>query len=178
MVAGGSGRLENSGQISGGAGSFRGGDAADFVTNSGIMKGDLEFNAGDDVLDGARGTIIGDVSGGDGNDVLQTGKGNQAIDGGANDDILDGGKGSDELRGGTGLDRFVFASGYGKDEIGDFASGSDLIDISDWKAIKNFDDMLSHARDKSGDVWIVAGRDTLIIENATKSALTEADFMI
>jgi Ca2+-binding RTX toxin-like protein len=176
MAAGDSGRLENSGLISGGEGSFRGNEAADFVTNTGTMKGDLVFNAGDDVLDGAKGKIVGEVSGGDGNDILRTGGGNQKIDGGANNDIIDGGKGVDELRGGTGLDRFVFATGYGKDEIVDFIRGSDLVDISGWKAIGDFQDVLSHAKDKSGDVWIVSGRDTLIIDNVAKADLVEADF--
>lgn len=178
MGATDSARLENSGQISGGAGSFRGNEDADFIINTGIMKGDVEFNAGDDVLDGGKGKIVGNVNGGDGNDILRTGSGNQTIDGGANDDIIDGGKGGDELRGGAGLDRFEFSTGYGRDEIVDFAGGSDLIDLSDWKAIKNFQDMLSHAKDKSGDVWIVARHDTLIIDNATKNTLVEADFII
>jgi len=178
MDATASARLENAGLISGGEGSFRGNESADFITNTGTMKGDLVFNAGHDVLDGAKGKIVGNVSGGDGNDILRAGGGNQKIDGGANDDIIDGGKGRDELRGGAALDRFVFASGYGKDEIVDFATGVDLIDISGWKAIKNFDDMLRHAQNKNGDVWIVAGRDTLIIDNATKNTLVEADFMI
>jgi Ca2+-binding RTX toxin-like protein len=178
MGATDSARLENSGRISGHAGSFRGNEAADFVTNTGVMKGDVVFNAGDDVLDGGKGKIIGNVNGGDGNDILRTGGGNQEIDGGANNDIIDGGKGVDELRGGAGLDRFVFSTGYGKDEIMDFSSESDLIDISDWKAISDFQDMLSHAQNKSGDVWIIAGRDTLIIDNAVKNDLAAADFII
>jgi hypothetical protein len=168
--------LENSGLISGGAGSFRGNESADFITNTGMMKGDVLLYAGDDVLDGAKGKIVGEVSGGDGNDILRTGGGNQKIDGGANNDIIDGGKGVDELRGGTGLDRFVFATGYGKDEIVDFIRGSDLVDISGWKAIGDFQDVLSHAKDKSGDVWIVSGRDTLIIDNVAKADLVETDF--
>ena len=169
--------LENSGLISGGEGSFRGNESADFVTNTGMMKGDVLLYAGDDVLDGAKGKIVGNVSGGDGNDILRTGGGNQEIDGGANNDIIDGGKGVDELRGGIGLDRFVFASGYGKDEIVDFIRGSDLVDISGWKAIGDFQEVLSHATNKSGDVWIVAGKDTLIIDNVVRTDLVEADFI-
>ena len=176
LDAASSAHLENSGRISGGTGSFRGNETADFVVNTGRMKGDLIFDAGDDVLDGARGKIIGDVSGGDGNDVLCSGKGNQTVDGGAGDDIIDGGKGKDQLRGDVGADTFVFSNGYRKDEISDFISGTDLIDVSGWKAIDDFDDLLSHARNRSGDVWIVAGKDTLIIDNVSKGDLQDTDF--
>ena len=169
--------LENSGKISGGSGSFRGNETADFIVNTGVMTGDIVFNAGDDVLDGSKGKIVGKVFGGDGNDILCTGKGNQRIDGGANDDIIDGGKGKDVLRGGTGTDTFVFSTGYGKDEVEDFAIGTDLINLSGWKAIKDFDDVLSHAKKHGSDLWITAGKDVLVLDNVTEGDLQEADFL-
>lgn len=169
--------LENSGKISGGSGSFRGNETADFVVNTGVMTGDVVFNAGDDVLNGAKGKIVGDVFGGDGNDILSAGKGNQTIEGGANDDVIDGGKGKDELRGGAGIDTFVFSTGHGKDEIVDFTIGNDYINLSGWKAIEDFDDVMSHAKKHGSDLWITAGKDVLILDNVAKGDLEPTEFL-
>src|SRR3546814_9171761 len=50
--------------------------------------------------------------------------------GGDGPDHLIGGSGNDLLAGGAGADWFVFASGSGADEIIDFVSGADHIDLS------------------------------------------------
>ena len=73
--------------------------------------------------------------GGSGNDYLRGGDGNDSLEGRRGNDIIVGGAGADIMSGGAGADRFVFAggstgSGAGADRISDFASGSDLIDLS------------------------------------------------
>ena len=85
-------------------------------------------NVGDNVLKGENGNDI--LRGGDGDDVLDGGKGDDTLDGGAGadrlkggdgKDLLDGGFGDDILQGGKGQDTFVFAPGFGHDQIADFA---------------------------------------------------------
>jgi len=58
------------------------------------------------------------------------------ITGTAADNILTGGAGNDTLAGGAGHDVFVFAKGFGKDLISDFAIGEDGIDWSALAAAK------------------------------------------
>jgi beta-glucanase (GH16 family) len=63
------------------------------------------------------------------------GTGNAAantITGNALDNVLTGGGGNDTLAGGAGRDTFVFAQGFGRDVISDFAVGQDSID---WSAL-------------------------------------------
>jgi Ca2+-binding RTX toxin-like protein len=79
---------------------FRGNNttgALDQVFNSGIITGDAELRAGDDLYDGRGGRIIGTVDGGNGNDALiggdfadtlQDGFGANWIVGGGDDDMV------------------------------------------------------------------------------------------
>ncbi|MFO1046513.1 MAG: calcium-binding protein [Geminicoccaceae bacterium] len=96
------------------------------VGDGGDMYG--EAKGGNDELSGSRfaDTIVGDglgmnddSSGGD--DVLLGGKGNDTLWG----DALGGGL--DDAR--VGDDRFVFGGSGGKDTIGDFQQGHDVIDV-------------------------------------------------
>lgn len=91
------------------------------------------------------------------------------------DDVLDGGYGNDRLTGGAGSDTFGFATGYGKDTITDFGKGDDIY-VANWKAVDSFNAVKSHAEQHGNDLWIVAGHDTLIIENFQKSELQASDF--
>lgn len=131
-----------------------GGDDADLLIGDatniyGAGKGGsdrLTGGAGDDILIG-DGDLMMDsakggadtLEGGDGNDWLY-GDGREsaaAVAGGADKlfggdgpDHLIGGGGNDLLAGGAGADWFVFAPGSGADEISDFTSGADHIDLS------------------------------------------------
>ena len=59
------------------------------------------------------------------------GDGDDTLDGGDGDDFLSGGLGSDVLTGGVGVDTFDFQSASdGPDEITDFVSGTDKIQVS------------------------------------------------
>lgn len=84
-------------------------------------------SASADVISGRGGNDI--LEGGAGNDRITGGLGADTIYGGDGADTLSGGRGSDMLYGGRGNDMFLFASGDGKDVIGDFSSG-DLVKIS------------------------------------------------
>lgn len=131
-----------------------GGDDADLLIGDatnvyGSGKGGndrLSGGAGDDILIGDGDVMKDDarggadtLEGGDGNDWLYgdgrestaTGAGGaDKLYGGDGPDHLIGGGGNDLLAGGAGADWFVFAPGSGADEISDFASGADHIDLS------------------------------------------------
>ena len=76
------------------------------------------------------------IAGNLGDDTLYGGSGDDRLFGGGDDDRLIGGSGSDTMGGGAGADTFVFNSeadsrhGSNRDEITDFASGTDMIDLS------------------------------------------------
>ena len=68
--------------------------------------------------------------GGAGNDRLFGRQGDDTLLGGLGDDRLNGGRGNDTLVGGLGTDRFIFTGVAGNDQILDFASRTDKIDLS------------------------------------------------
>jgi Ca2+-binding RTX toxin-like protein len=85
-------------------------NAVEEITNNGLMVGDVSLGLGNDLYDGRKGTIDGDVLGGDGEDKLIGGAGDEHLDGGAGDDVLMGGAGDDDHIGGTGTDRVSYWS--------------------------------------------------------------------
>ena len=105
---------------------------------SGGTGDDILIGDGDVMTDSARGGAD-TLDGGDGNDWLY-GDGREStatvaggadkLYGGGGTDHLIGGGGNDLLAGGAGADWFVFAPGSGADEISDFTSGADHIDLS------------------------------------------------
>ncbi|MAP93785.1 MAG: hypothetical protein CMK07_02435 [Ponticaulis sp.] len=70
-------------------------DYADTVINTGLIVGDVELGFGDDLFDGANGSIFGTIDAGAGNDVIKSG---------IEDDLIIGGSGADEMWGGAGID--------------------------------------------------------------------------
>ena len=99
----------------------------------------------------ANGVTIENARSGAGNDTLtgneaanrlESGAGNDVLAGNGGNDLLIGGAGSDMLSGGAGADRFIYLAnadssvGTGRDVIGDFTQGSDLIDVSALNASK------------------------------------------
>ncbi|WP_164484902.1 M10 family metallopeptidase C-terminal domain-containing protein [Pseudomonas orientalis] len=90
---------------------------AESFSDVGGMKGNVSI---------ARGVVLENAIGGSGNDVLI---------GNAADNRLKGGVGADRMRGGAGSDSFVYDSAgdstlYAPDQVMDFVSGQDKIDIS------------------------------------------------
>lgn len=180
--------------LSGGVGNdvINGGNGDDIV-NGDAGNDVLHGDAGNDTLNGGRGNdrLWGDA----GNDIIWGNAGRDKLWGGDNDDIIHGGAGADKLRGdagndtlfgeggrdklwgGSGADTFVFSTGSGKDVIKDFSAGTDVIDVSNWGPIGSFAAVKSHAENHGHDVWIVAGRNTLIIEDTHKNNLSADDFL-
>lgn len=108
---------------------------------------ELNGNAGANVLSGLVGHDIlrggfGDDSlyGGEGEDWMQGNAGADVLDGGLGADTLVGGYGRDTMTGGAGADVFIFNTagqtppGVLRDTITDFASGEDVINLSDFMA--------------------------------------------
>ena len=83
----------------------------------------LSGGNGDDLLDGTAGND--NLSGGNGKDILTGGAGNDILNGGNGKDELTGGTGNDILTGGNGSDTFIFAALDGTDTITDFTPGLD-----------------------------------------------------
>ncbi len=132
-----------------------GGDGDDFV-DGGALDDFVTGGNGNDTVRGVTGNDS--LLGGAGNDLLQAGNGidtlrggvgNDTLAGGLNSDLLvgntgadnlqgqsgldtlDGGAGNDILIGGANADSFVFANGYGRDTVNDFADDQDVLVLND-----------------------------------------------
>lgn len=116
-------------------------------------------------------------TGNDGTNHLVGNAANNRLSGLAGDDILDGGRGNDLLTGGDGFDTFVFGSGYDMDTIADFTHGEDTIDLSDWTKVDSFGALLKRTEDHGDDLWIIAGKDMLVIEDQHKADMHADDFI-
>ena len=156
-------------------GSGRGGN--DRLT--GGAGNDILIGDGDAMTDSARGGAD-TLEGGDGNDWLYgdgresaatVAGGDDKLYGGDGPDHLIGGGGDDLLAGGAGADWFVFAPGSGADEIGDFASGADHIDLS---AFDIAYEQLGFTASADG-VRITMGADSIFVRGA--QAFSPDDFV-
>ncbi|MBK5401209.1 heme peroxidase [Pseudomonas sp. TH39(2020)] len=146
--------------ITGGVGNdtLNGGDGNDILTGNGgndTLNGDagndqlfggigtdtLNGGTGDDSLDGGDGADVlnggtgnDTLLGGDANDILLGGTGNDFIDGGTGNNTVTGGAGNDMMVASSGNDIFMFAAGFGTDQIIGFdanaVGGQDRLDIS------------------------------------------------
>ena len=89
---------------------------------------------GDDVLAPSSDSKSYFLYGGNGNDDLYGQSYNDDIYGGNNSDFIVGDYGNDNLFGGNGVDYFIFDTTLNKnnnvDYIGDFESGTDIIELS------------------------------------------------
>jgi Ca2+-binding RTX toxin-like protein len=87
--------------------------------------------------------------------------------------------GNDLLAGGSGSDTFVFASGFGKDTVTDFAatgSNRDVLQIAH-TICANFGTAMSHASQSGADVVINLDVNTSItLQNVAKTNLTASNF--
>ena len=140
---------------------------------------DILIGDGDVMMDSARGGAD-TLEGGDGNDWLYGDGRESAADvaggpdklyGGDGADHLIGGGGADMLAGGAGADWFVFAPGSGADEISDFTSGADHIDLS---AFDIAYEQLGFMASADG-VRITMGPDSIFVRGA--QAFSPADFV-
>jgi Ca2+-binding RTX toxin-like protein len=83
------------------------GDGNDVLENNGTIQGNVDLGAQNDVYNGQLGSVIGDISGDDGNDQLFGGAGPDTIFGGGGDDWIEGGAGADQIFGGNGANDVV-----------------------------------------------------------------------
>jgi Ca2+-binding RTX toxin-like protein len=125
---------------------------------------------GDDLLDGGIGND--QLTGGNGNDGLLGSAGADTLTGDAGDDRLIGGIGADKLYGGAGADVFVFAKGDGKDLIGGFEKGMDLIEMTGL----SFADLSFGVSGSSLNIGYGAG-DVITLSLGATLALDAQDFL-
>jgi Ca2+-binding RTX toxin-like protein len=93
---------------------------------------------------------------------------------------LDGGLGNDTITGGGGNDRFIFKSAQGNDTITDFVVGGtdDVIDLVGFSGLTSFTQALGYAAQVGANtVFTFTGGQTLTLQNVTKTALTNQDFL-
>lgn len=143
-----------------------------FVGNSITVRGvDLvtfHGGRGDDTLDAtaADGPVV--AFGGVGADVLTGGAYADRLSGGSGDDEIRGGGGADRLRGDAGEDTFVYKrvsdapiiAGKGRERIGDFTPGEDVIDLSAIDAVPGGgDDAFRFLGDRSPDFQLLRSGD-------------------
>ncbi len=105
----------------------------DDVVDGGDGDDRLYGGFNNDTIDGGAGNDT--LKGGFSNDVLNGGDGDDSLDGGFSNDVLNGGAGNDKMKGGWGNDTFAFTETGGADQILDFRSGKDKVDVSGLDAI-------------------------------------------
>ena len=170
------------GKISGGAGNdaiFVDMDNAKFFLN--MRADDIEAakTDGNDYVElrGVYANAVVAMGGGD--DYFVGGVGADNVNGGAGSDWLAAGAGNDLLNGGEGWDRFIFANGSGRDTIGDFQLGTDMIDLSGYTGAKgeamNFDS-LAIAQNGAHTVITLGTSDSITLNNVSAKALGGGDF--
>jgi Ca2+-binding RTX toxin-like protein len=105
---------------------------------------------------------------------------NNRISGNSGNNRIDGGGGDDVLKGGGGRDVFLFSYHGLSDEIADFKSGTDRIDMRGWDGygLENFADVKTHATNQGHDLLItLGGSDDLLIHDLQKADLDKHDFI-
>jgi len=137
-----------------------GGGGISEITNSGVMRGNVLFGAGNDLYDGRLGVIYGDVFGNEGLDILRGGAGDETLDGGEENDTLEGNAGTDTLIGDDGDDTLDGGAGadqmdggadndtYHVDNAGDVAveksgGGKDIVSAAiSWTLANHIDNLI------------------------------------
>ncbi|MGB0922511.1 MAG: VCBS domain-containing protein [Alphaproteobacteria bacterium] len=111
-----------------------------------------------------------DLQGNSGNDTLNGGAGDDHLFGADGNDVLNGGTGNDLLAGGLGADLFVFADGYGSDDIFDFtAADGDKIDARGFAGLRSVNEFYALA----GVDSILNGGDTAQTFDGVQLTVTE-----
>jgi Ca2+-binding RTX toxin-like protein len=99
--------------------------------------------------------------------------------GGAGNDRIDGGRGNDVLYGEAGADTFVFGANSGIDTIGDFAAGTDKIDLSAY-GFASFAAVQAAMTDQGGGIMNIAlgNGNFVILTGVAKAQLSAGDFIL
>lgn len=154
------------------------GGAGDDLMLGGNGNDRLEGNLGQDTLDGGAGDDALFGGNGGSNDTLIGGSGNDTLMGEDGHDRLTGGAGNDTLTGGDGGDLFVFDDQSEQDQITDFSTSADQIDLSAVSQITDFNDLMSnHASQVGADVLVVAGTVEVLLLSISLDDLSSAHFL-
>ena len=162
--------------------------------NGGLGRDKAFMEAGDDLYidngqggDLGRDTVIGGlgndtIQGGNGDDEFRGADGNDLIFGRLGNDIVDGGAGDDSLTGGNGADTFVFADGYGADQVSDFIVGSDKLQLDSglWSGTLTEAEVVSQFASISGGdvIFNFGGGDALTLLGLTSTAGLDGDLIL
>jgi Ca2+-binding RTX toxin-like protein len=126
-----------------------------------ILEGNTPFGVGNALANRLTGNAIGNY-----------------LLGGAGNDTLNGKGGNDVLFGEGGADTFVFERGTGGDVIGDFARGTDKIDLSAF-GFASFAAVQANFSQVGANGAINLGNgDFIVLHNVTMSQLTQGDFIL
>lgn len=100
---------------------------------------------------------------------------NNRLAGGLHNDRLDGRGGSDRLHGGSGDDTFVFANGWGRDRITDFAVDKDRLDMTGVSGLTEFSQLV--IKDTASGASVAYGADTVTFDGVAASQITAKSFL-
>ena len=118
------------------------------------------------------------MRGGNGDDALTGNGGDDVLIGGGGDDTLSGGGGGDRRIGGSGVDTLIFTNGGGLDLVGDFATDTDKIDVSDY-GFADFDALAARISTVNGKAVIdFATGDRAILLGVDATTLDADDFIL
>jgi Ca2+-binding RTX toxin-like protein len=137
----------------------------DEIRNSNQMVGAVDLGAGNDVYDGTLGSLVGLLSGGDGNDTIAGWNGAETFSGGNGTDFIQGRGGADTITGGDGND--WLDGGTGGDSI-DGGIGDDVAAYGASTAAVSLD--LQSATYSGGDA---AGDTLTAVEGLSGSSLND-----
>jgi Ca2+-binding RTX toxin-like protein len=119
-----------------------------------------------------------DLTGDEGNNLLEGRNGSDTLNGAGGVDVLNGGRGFDTLTGGAGADRFLFAqTDWGLDTITDYEDGIARIDFRG--SGLEFSDLTFGTNSGNARIRFTNAGETNIIDlvGINQSVLTEADFI-
>ena len=151
---------------------INGGEGRDIIRGS-SRSDTINGGAGHDQLYGGTGRDV--LNGGADSDFLYGEIGRDTLNGGAGNDILNGGKAKDILTGGEGFDIFEFDQDSYHDTITDFTVGEDLIDLTSYEEITNYDDISFEQTDTGLKVFF--GVSSVLLENIFTDSLAPESFI-
>ena len=153
------------------------GGSGDDAVDGGLGVDSIKAGSGNDRVDAGAGDDV--IDAGSGDDVILAGLGNDVVDGGSGNDRIVGGAGNDALIGGSGRDVFVFATGFGKDIIGDFKTTGASADILEFASdvFADFNAAIGAAHQQGADTVFTLDADTsLTLSNVQLGSLQADDF--
>jgi Ca2+-binding RTX toxin-like protein len=126
-----------------------------------VLQGNTPFGVGNELDNSLTGNATGNY-----------------LLGGAGNDRLNGMAGNDVLFGQAGADTFIFTAGGGGDVIGDFARGSDRIDLAAYGFASFAALQATFSQVGANGAINLGGGNFIVLNGVTMSQLTAADFLL